>query len=95
MSDGYAIEAGLLAATAETLATVSGELRGQVASLALTPDAGSTSGEVSSAFADLSEGLDALARAVSGAAEQLRQTEATYQGSDDHVARTYGPTSTP
>ena len=95
MSDGYALEAGLLAGTAETLTTVAGELRDQASSLALTPDAGASSGEVSSAFADLSHGLEALARAVSGAAEQVRLSETTYQNSDDSVARSYGPTGTP
>ncbi len=95
MSDGYALEAGVLADAAETLSAVSGELEAQAGDLAVAPDAGSSSGEVSSAFGDLSAGLRALSEVVSGAAEQLRLSESAYQRSDDSAARTYGSTPGP
>ncbi|RZS86938.1 hypothetical protein EV189_2356 [Motilibacter rhizosphaerae] len=96
MADGYNIDTTVVAGVAGDLSTTSGTLSGQVGALAVTPDAGSSSGEVAGAFAALSSALRGLAETVQGLSVGVSDAVSTYTGSDSGAARSFsGPGATP
>ena len=89
MPDGYAIDPGEVTAATGTLSDLGEALRSQAGSLTVTPDAGQSSKEVASAFADLSDELRGVAQAIAGAGDALHASLMSYQGTDAQVGDTY------
>lgn len=89
MSSGFDLDPGELTAAAASLKDSAQAVQQQAAGLSMHPDAGQSSGDVSGAFARLSEELQKVATAVSNAAGEVEASISAYQSTDARIGNAY------
>lgn len=86
---GYALDPGELSAASGTLKDLGNSPTQQSSTGRVTPDVGSSSGEVAKTFAQFADELQSVGQLLSSMGDQVRASLREYQTTDDGVAAGY------